>query len=126
MGAEVTGGDIDRQAVAATVSNAARAGIRVHCHQWDALSLPLPDASVDYIVTNPPWGRKVEIGADPRIFYDRIGDEVRRVLKPKGRAVVLTWAPDYVKAWGLTCHREIEISLYGRKPTLLVLSATPA
>ena len=126
MGAAVTGGDIDREAVAATVSNAARAGIRVHCNQWDALSLPLTGASVDSVVTNPPWGRKVEIGADPRFFYDRIGGEVRRVLKPKGRAVVLTWAPDYIRAWGLTCHREIEISLYGRKPTLLVLSAPPA
>ncbi len=126
VGATVIGGDIDRQATTATVSNAARAGVGVRCNLWDARALPLPNASVDCVTTNPPWGRKVEIGQDPKIFYSRIGDEIRRVLGSEGRAVVLTWAPDWVKAWGMTCRREIEISLYGRKPTLLVLSATSA
>ena len=55
----------------------------------DAARLPQADESVDRIATNPPWGSSVEragLEADP----DSFGRELRRVLTPDGRIVLLT------------------------------------
>ena len=121
-GAGVLGGDVDGAAIEATRANAAGAAVAVACHLWDARALPLADATIDGIITNPPWGRKVEIDADLSAFYADLGREIARVLKPTGKVVVLTWAPAWVRAWNLRCLQEIEISLYGRRPTIAVLA----
>jgi len=59
-------------------------------HSWDARSLPLPDGSIDAIVTDPPWGEFK--GADTKTLYDLFLREAARVLKPKGKLVLLTSA----------------------------------
>ena len=42
-------------------ANAAAAGVDVPIEQWDARALPLPDRSVERVVTNLPWGRQVAV-----------------------------------------------------------------
>ncbi len=74
------------------------------------------------IVTNPPWGRKVTIEADAEAFYSEIGREVSRAAAPDARIVVLTWVPEWVRSWGLWVVSELEISLYGRTPYVMVLA----
>jgi len=121
-GATALGGDSDEEALAAAQANATEAGAQVAFHRWDARALPIRSSSVDCVVTNPPWGRKVEVEADLAAFYADLGAEIRRVLSSTGTAVVLTWAPEWVKGWDLHWVQDREISLYGRRPTIITLA----
>lgn len=120
-GGHVLGGDPDRTALVAARSNAA-AQTRVDLHRWDGRTLPIADGTVTRIVTNPPWGRKVAIDDDAEAFYSDLGREVARVAAPSARIVVLTWVPEWVRAWSLQVVRELEISLYGRTPSVMILA----
>ncbi len=51
--------------------------------------------------------------------------EMRRVLASPGRLVVLTNEPQGIDPLDLTCVEQIEISLFGQRPTILVFSSTP-
>jgi hypothetical protein len=52
--------------------------------------------------------------------------QMRRVLAPSGRLVVLTNAPEEIDPLDLSCVEQIEISLFGQRPTILIFSATHA
>ncbi|GAA2634643.1 methyltransferase domain-containing protein [Dactylosporangium fulvum] len=117
------GGDIDPSAVDAARRNAAgrpeTPGIA-----WvvgDAGRLPLPDGAVDLVVTNPPWDRQVPFGGSlarrPQLFWT----QVRRVLRPGGRAVVLTTDAGAALASGLSHVDSVPISLAGQHPRIVVL-----
>ncbi|NSW58362.1 MAG: methyltransferase [Armatimonadetes bacterium] len=56
----------------------------------DAQYLPLADASIDRIITNPPWGRRVGSHRQDRRLYPRFLAEAVRVLKSGGLLVVLS------------------------------------
>jgi tRNA (guanine10-N2)-dimethyltransferase len=58
----------------------------------DATCLPLCDASVDAIVTDFPYGQSVSIKREDTMeqLYDDVLAELRRVLKPGRRAVIVT------------------------------------
>ncbi|GLZ05746.1 hypothetical protein Acsp03_32120 [Actinomadura sp. NBRC 104412] len=64
-------------------------GLPIVLRRGDAGGLPLGDASVDRVITNPPWGAQVNpsglLARNPHRFWT----ELRRVLAPKGAAVVL-------------------------------------
>jgi tRNA (guanine6-N2)-methyltransferase len=122
QGASSCGGDINPDALAAARSNAAAAGIAVSLHQWDARRLPLADASIDRIVCNLPWGRQVQIEDILAAFYHGIFSEMRRVLASTGKIVLLTNQPEAINALDLHCVRQLTISLFGQRPTILVFS----
>jgi 23S rRNA G2445 N2-methylase RlmL len=84
----VCGGDLDRQAVRISAANLRRLG-RALLSRWDAAQLPLPDANVDRIVSNPPFGKQMGRPEEIGPLYGRMVREYDRVLKPKGRAVLL-------------------------------------
>lgn len=67
----------------------------IHCYTADARSLPLPDKSVDLIVTSPPYWRKRDYGHKRQIGQERTPEryataieeafiEWRRVLRQSG------------------------------------------
>jgi len=58
--------------------------------KWDARRLPLEDASVDSVVTDPPWGEYAEIEAQQ--FYDEFLREAARILRADGSLVFLSSA----------------------------------
>jgi tRNA (guanine6-N2)-methyltransferase len=118
--AEVWGGDIDLQAVMAARQNADSAGTPVQLQCWDARSLPIADKSVNRVITNLPWGRAVRTTESLQVLYAGIGKEIERVLAPSGQAALLTNQPDLVQIPGLVCETQIEISLFGQTPTMLV------
>lgn len=84
----------------------------------DAARLPFGRGTVDVVVSNPPWDRQVRpaglLGGDPGRFWS----ELRRVLTPRGRAVVLLPAGTEV---GLTVLARHPVSLSGRHPEVLVM-----
>jgi tRNA G10 N-methylase Trm11 len=82
------GGDLELNALRATAPNLRRLGhVLLAC--WDARSLPLPDQSVDRIVCNPPFGKQLGRPEDIGPLYRRLLRECDRVLRPRGRAVLL-------------------------------------
>ncbi len=122
FGAAARGSDIDLSAVSAARANARAAGIAANINAWDARALPIPDGSVERIVSNLPWGRQVAIGGDLRLFYRDVCAEMRRVLAPGGRIALLTNAPQSVEFQDLRQENQLEISLYGQTPTILTFS----
>lgn len=63
---------------------------RIRITNEDALILKsVPSASIDVIVTDPPWGYYEEI-EDIQSFYEKMFKSFRRVLKAGGKAIVLS------------------------------------
>lgn len=123
QGAAVCGGDLNAEAVEAARANAAAAGVRADIQRWDATTLPIADGVMERVITNLPWGRQVAVEGTLPSLYRRIFVQVRRVLAPAGRIVVLTSAPDEIDPLDLACVERIEISLFGQRPTILVFAA---
>lgn len=102
--ASVLGGDIDPVRV-----DAARKNVRgtrrkpgandpqVDIREWDARELPLADASVDKVATNPPFGKQLRGNQTPAKLYPSLLAELQRVVKPGGRIVLLTSEYDLIK-----------------------------
>ncbi|CAJ1387695.1 unnamed protein product [Effrenium voratum] len=51
--------------------------------------IPCRDKSVDKVVTAPPWNRQFRVKGDLEDFYRKMFQEIFRVLRPKGRLVLL-------------------------------------
>lgn len=120
QGAQAQGGDIRPAALAAAEANARAAGVSVTLQQWDARSLPLPDASLDCVISNLPWGRQIVVDAALIEFYRRAVAEMQRVLVPGGRLVLLTQLPELLGDIEIARRATIEISLFGQSPTISV------
>lgn len=120
LGATVLGGDLAPDALAAAQENIQAAGVSVPLGRWNACRSPLANASVDGVVSNPPWGRAVAAGVDVGAFYRHLCAEIRRVLRPDGHIVLLTSVPEMVHLPGMRLETQLEISLFGQRPVILV------
>lgn len=116
------GGDLDQPAVAAALSNARAARVDIPICQWNASALPLPDRSVDRVVSNLPWGREVVTSTPVDALYKQIGIEMRRVLAPGGKIILLTNLPAHVHIPDMRLYKQIEISLFGQNPSIMIFT----
>lgn len=123
QGMIATGGDQSAEAIAAATENATAAGLALDVQKWDARALPLPNASIDCVVTNLPWGRQVEVDTALTEFYAAACIEMERVINANGRLVILTNLPHLVTLPTRPLEQQIEISLFGQQPTILVFGA---
>lgn len=118
----VCGGDNNAQALVAAQKNMTAAGVEGCLHCWDARALLLADGSVDRIICNLPWGRQVQVEGTLDALYRHIVTEMRRVLMPTRRIVLLTNAPQAVDPLDFYVVEQREISLFGQRPTILLLA----
>ncbi|MFO0930096.1 MAG: methyltransferase, partial [Gemmataceae bacterium] len=86
---DVRGGDLDFGAVWAAAINLRRLGAPPLC-RWDATRLPYAPASIDHIVSNPPFGKQLSTPEEVGPLYRAMAREYDRVLRPGGQAVLLT------------------------------------
>lgn len=126
-GVRPLGVDHDRRALRAALANSGSA--RLDGLAWvraDAARLPLDGASVDRVVANPPWGRRARPLGALAGHPERLWRELRRVLAPQGRAVVLVHDADeaLARAAAEDLHlRQLRpVSLAGTRPAIAVLA----
>jgi tRNA (guanine6-N2)-methyltransferase len=150
----VCGGDLDPSALETALENLQAAGmsavlaelsagfdLRQHkqandagqpialLYQGDAADLRLADRTIDAVLSNLPWGKQVSPGTDLAALYRSILATTARVLAPPGRAVLLTDQAELMLAALEACPAlqlasALQISLYGRHPTVYVLHAS--
>jgi 23S rRNA G2445 N2-methylase RlmL len=101
----ILGGDIEPERVDAARKNV-RGGRKKptagdtsqpDIRQWDARQLPLPDASVDKVACNLPFGKQLRAAEQPAKLYPPVLAELERVVRPGGRIVLLSSEFDLVK-----------------------------
>ncbi|MFD1675460.1 HEAT repeat domain-containing protein [Alicyclobacillus fodiniaquatilis] len=120
------GGDCDRAAVAAAQHNLK------HCqdvmlHEWDAVSTPLAAGSVDVVVANLPFGRRVGNHEGNVALYPALLKEVIRILRVGGCAVFLTQEiallSDVVQTWKsqVVCELDQAVAMGGLAPHLFCI-----
>lgn len=84
------GCDSDPEALSAARENIGPRYKPIELHRWDALAIPLPDASIKKIITNLPWGVRHGSHEENQRLYPRIIAEFHRLLSPGGRIVILS------------------------------------
>lgn len=121
MGAKARGGDIDPAAITVAKTNFQAAGLELPADLWDARRLPLHEHTIDAIACNLPFGRQVAVDSDLAALYAALLDEFARVLRPAGRAALLTGVPELLPAHPkLPIIAQREISLHGQNPTIVI------
>jgi len=94
----------------------------------DALHLTsIAGASIDLIITDPPWGYYEDIG-DIALFYEAMLKEFKRILKQDGKAVILSARKEElaraVENTGVfVIERTIHTLVNGKKAGVYVLQA---
>jgi len=120
---QVSGGDRDANALRAAEINLRRLG-PARLERWDATRLPLPDASADRIVSNPPFGKQLSRPEEIGPLYRRLVPQYDRVLKPAGRAVLLVSedAPlrEATRSAGWKLLRQLDVRVLGQAAVITV------
>jgi 23S rRNA G2445 N2-methylase RlmL len=147
----IWGGDVDRAALEVAQANLQAAGLDAAMielsqavdprhpsglahteqplfllYQSDATDLRMADRTIDVVVSNLPWGQQVAAGTDLGPLYRGLLATIERVLAPGGRAALLTDQSEQLLAAledcpGLRLGSSMQISLYGRHPTIYLL-----
>jgi tRNA (guanine6-N2)-methyltransferase len=121
--APVWGGDIDFSAVRAAAINLRRLGPALLA-RWDAIHLPLDSASVDRLVSNPPFGKQLSSPDAVGPLYHAMLREYDRVLRPGGLAVLIVSAAAALRAAaraaGWKAQRQLSIRVLGQPAVVTV------
>jgi tRNA (guanine6-N2)-methyltransferase len=119
-------GDLDRQAVSATIRNVGSRFKPISIQRWDAGTLPLADGSVNAALATLPLGRH---GASQGFaaLYPRLVSEWARVVHPGGRMVLLTAERDTLEQVVADDHRlriskRLSVVVRGLPATIFVLA----
>jgi tRNA G10 N-methylase Trm11 len=86
--------------------------------------MPLPGASVDRVVSNPPFGKQLSRPDEIGPLYRRALAEQDRVLRPGGRAVLLVSDEaalrEAARAVGWKSERQLRVRILGQRAALTV------
>ncbi len=125
--ATVLAGDQEAALIDMARHNAAQVGAAIEASVWDARHVPLEEASVDAIITDLPFGVRVGSHTINRHLYPALMREFTRLVRPGGRAVVLTLERrlfqrlvDRAAHWTLREHRRVTYG--GIDPSVYLLT----
>ncbi len=117
------GGDIDPHHLRAAKANL-HSLVDLPLRTWDARRLPLEDASVDRVVSNFPFGKQLSSPEEIGPLYRAVAPELDRVLRPKGRAVLLVAEAaalkDALRATPWKQERFLPVRVLGQRAAILV------
>ncbi len=120
------GGDLFSDPIGAARSNLKAADVDAQVLRWDARHLSLERGSVDAVICNLPWGRRIGSHRANRHLYPGFVRELARVLRPGGVAVLLTQEKRLItrligKSARLEIIREDHLSLSGTHPAIYLV-----
>jgi 23S rRNA G2445 N2-methylase RlmL len=122
------GGDRDPAAVRAAAINLRRLGV-AHLAAWDARRLPLAAASVDRVVSNPPFGKQLGSREEIGPLYRAMTREYDRVLRSGGLAVLLVSEPAVLREAALRAGwrpvRRVPLRVLGQPAAISVWRKAP-
>ena len=123
------GGDISTDALDATAENFGRQHQPRQFFHWDARRLPLQPSTVDKIVCNLPFGETVGNLSQLTNLYRHCLKEYARVLKPRGRMVLLTSQRTLLDAelqllHFLDARQRLTVDVRGKKAWIYVIHFT--
>lgn len=116
--AQILGGDNSAAAVEAMRVNTRRLKGDITCRQWNARSLPQPDASVDKVAVNLPFGKQVSDETNLSDLYCDVLMEIERVLRPGGRLVALAGDIKLLEAARSAVAPKLHVEQYARLEVL--------
>lgn len=119
-------GDVGNMAMALSRRNIAHSRTPVHIFQWNTRRLPFADASIDRIVTDLPWGRRIGSHSSNLRLYPSYLREFARVIKPDGLIVLMTLERRLMQKClnqrkELALERQIPVNIGGANVVLYVL-----
>ncbi len=123
------GGDLFVKPLRLAQQNIAAAHLHADLFRWDARRLPLREQSVDRVVCNLPFGRRVGSHDVNVRLYPGLLRSLARVLKPGAQAVLLSLERRLLERL-LTRHKELQllrripINLAELHPSVYVLAKT--
>jgi 23S rRNA G2445 N2-methylase RlmL len=130
---QLLGGDIDPLAVQASMANLApwrrrtlAAGGGCGLHLWDARALGLRSGSLDVIASNLPFGEQIGSHQENPALYRQFLAEAGRVLRPGGRAVLLSSEKELMRKLvhddrALHMERQVLVGVLGQAARIYVL-----
>lgn len=127
-GGPAHGLDQDPEAVALAEENVANLSVQqdVSVLEGDAMKLPFDDGSIDRVVSDLPFGKRIGSNELNKTLYPAILREIERVLSADGRAVLLSddkrvLAESVAHARGLKVSGERVIRYNGVTPTAYIV-----
>ena len=125
---KITGGDISEDIVMSAKSNVEASRRSIDLKLWNVSAMPLPDRSVDKIVCNLPFGKQIGSRSENQRLYSSFFREMVRVLKPGGKAVLLTSERELMKQLfqqysSINMRRYLRIDLMGVRAYIYVIDA---
>jgi len=123
------GADLFREPLHLARINVAAAGVEAWLINWDARRMCLARGSVDAVICNMPWGRRIGSHQGNRHLYPGFVRELVRVLKPGGVAALLTQEKRLItrlvgRSGRLKIIREDHLSLSGTHPAIYLVERT--
>jgi tRNA (guanine6-N2)-methyltransferase len=117
------GGDIDPHHVKFARTNL-RQLAEAPLETWDARKLPLADASVDRVICNLPFGKQLSSPEEIGPLYRAVVKQLDRVLKPRGRAVLLVAEAgalkEAIRPTGWKQERFVPVRILGQRAVIMV------
>ena len=107
--------DIDMQKIKGQKIKALPAGIKARRADISEIFSIFPAQSADVIVTDPPWG---VFEAVDGALYENLAKACKHLLRPGGRAVILTAQKELVQEWQPKARYDILVS--GQKAAVFV------
>jgi 23S rRNA G2445 N2-methylase RlmL len=122
----LVGGDLFIEPLQKARANVKSGGVDAHLAQWDARDIALDAGSIDVVVCNMPWGRRIGSHSVNRHLYPGFVRELARVLKPGGIAALLTQEKRLITRLigrhdALKVVREYHLSLSGMHPAIYLV-----
>ncbi len=123
----IIAGDIQQNSVESAKENIVSSKKNITLIQWDVNSLPIRDHSVNKVVCNLPFGKQTGSQTENKRLYVSFFKEIRRVMKPKGKCVLLIVDRNLVES-AIAGYRDIKvdsrisIDLSGIKAYIYVLN----
>jgi len=122
------GVDIDHDSTRKAHRTAESARSEIQFVVGDAGRLPVSDGRIDRVISNPAWGRAVEVEGSIRVDRSAFFEELRRVSSPGARIVLLLEpAPELqpsIERAGFAVLLRTQVSLFGSWPEIHVLGAS--